>query len=61
MLFIDCRWRQFKFSVGAPDAEAKFNTAVKAASDKDNNATKYPVLYVRSTLSSPRALINLLS
>ncbi|KAJ2925630.1 hypothetical protein H1R20_g11464, partial [Candolleomyces eurysporus] len=42
---LDKNWRQFRLTVGAPDAEAKFNTAVKLASAADKNASKYPVLY----------------
>ncbi|KAJ6550837.1 hypothetical protein DFH09DRAFT_1039150 [Mycena vulgaris] len=38
-------WRQFRFSVGAPDAEAKFQKALKMATETDANAKKFPSLY----------------
>ncbi|KAJ7194306.1 hypothetical protein GGX14DRAFT_476496 [Mycena pura] len=38
-------WRQFRFSVGAPDAEAKFQAALDSATKTDSNAKKYPSLY----------------
>ena len=40
-------WTQFKLTVGAPDAEAKFKTAIDEAVKTDANAKVYPVLYVR--------------
>lgn len=43
----DPNWRQFRLTVGAPDAEAKFKKEVEAAARKDANAAKYPALYVR--------------
>ncbi|KAH7100349.1 hypothetical protein BKA62DRAFT_706762 [Auriculariales sp. MPI-PUGE-AT-0066] len=42
---IDKTWRQMRFSVGAPDAEAKFNTNVVNARSQDTNAAKFPSLY----------------
>ncbi|KAJ7458741.1 hypothetical protein B0H11DRAFT_2286534 [Mycena galericulata] len=42
---VDSAWRQFRFSVGAPDAEAKFQKAVKLATESDTNAKRYPSLY----------------
>ncbi|KAF6754673.1 hypothetical protein DFP72DRAFT_812438 [Ephemerocybe angulata] len=42
---LDPNWRQFRLSVGAPDAEAKFKTAVQAATSTSSNAKTYPVLY----------------
>ena len=45
-------WRQFRFSVGAPDAEAKFQAAVVEAKKKDKNAKKFPSLFVRLLFSS---------
>ncbi|KAF7329967.1 UBIQUITIN-CONJUGAT-2 domain-containing protein [Mycena kentingensis (nom. inval.)] len=42
---LDPVWRQFRFSVGAPDAEAKFQTALDMAKSSDANAKKYPSLY----------------
>ncbi|KAF7436633.1 hypothetical protein PC9H_003466 [Pleurotus ostreatus] len=42
---IDPSWRQFRFSVGAPDAEAKFKTAIHAAQGRCKNAKKFPTLY----------------
>ncbi|KAJ7641952.1 hypothetical protein FB45DRAFT_1054322 [Roridomyces roridus] len=42
---VEGQWRQFRFSVGAPDAEAKFQAALKKATETDANAKKYPSLY----------------
>ncbi|OCH92005.1 hypothetical protein OBBRIDRAFT_791754 [Obba rivulosa] len=42
---IDSSWRQFRFSVGAADAEAKFRDAVHSAQQQDQNAKQYPSLY----------------
>ncbi|KII84929.1 hypothetical protein PLICRDRAFT_116954 [Plicaturopsis crispa FD-325 SS-3] len=42
---IDPCYRQFRFSVGAPDAEAKFKAAVVEAQKVDKNALKYPSLF----------------
>ncbi|KZT05739.1 uncharacterized protein LAESUDRAFT_726677 [Laetiporus sulphureus 93-53] len=42
---IDSTWRQFRFSIGAPDVEARFKTALKAAQNQDPNALDYPALY----------------
>ncbi|TFK19866.1 hypothetical protein FA15DRAFT_626277 [Coprinopsis marcescibilis] len=42
---LDPNWRQFRLSVGAPDAEAKFDEAVKNAVQEDENAKQCPVLY----------------
>ncbi|KAL4268089.1 UBC core domain-containing protein [Pleurotus pulmonarius] len=42
---IDPTWRQFRFSVGAPDAEAKFKTAIHDAQGRCKNAKKFPTLY----------------
>ncbi|EJD40876.1 hypothetical protein AURDEDRAFT_115746 [Auricularia subglabra TFB-10046 SS5] len=42
---IDKTWRQFRFSVGAPDAEAHFKANVDAAKREDRNAATYPSLY----------------
>lgn len=44
------KWRQFRFSIGAPDAEAKFKKAVADAQNWDLNAIDYPSLYVRYTV-----------
>lgn len=38
-------WRQFRFTVGAPDAEAKFKTEQDKARSEDKNAQTYPSLY----------------
>ena len=43
----DPSWKQFRLTVGAPDAEAKFKKAIEAAGKTDVNALVYPVLYVR--------------
>ncbi|TFK72251.1 hypothetical protein BDN72DRAFT_836432 [Pluteus cervinus] len=42
---LDPVWRQFRFSVGAPDAEAKFKNAVQEAQASNANAKKFPALY----------------
>jgi hypothetical protein len=43
----DPSWTQFRLTVGAPDAEAKFKKAIEEAGKADVNAMVYPVLYVR--------------
>ena len=52
--YIGSDWRQFRFSVGAPDAEARFRMAIQQAQVEDANARLYPSLYVRSRHSSSR-------
>lgn len=42
----DPAWRQFRFTIGAPDAEAKFKVAIKQAQQEDKNAVQYPSIYV---------------
>ncbi|KAJ3717151.1 hypothetical protein C8R42DRAFT_724779 [Lentinula raphanica] len=42
---VDNSWKQYRFSVGAPDAEAKFKAAIEESKAKDKNAWKYPSLY----------------
>ena len=44
---VDPDWRQFRFTIGAPDAEARFKASVAEAQKTDVNARKYPGLYVR--------------
>jgi hypothetical protein len=44
---VDPAWRQFRFTIGAPDAEARFKASVAEAQKTDANARKYPGLYVR--------------
>ncbi|THH27905.1 hypothetical protein EUX98_g6282 [Antrodiella citrinella] len=39
------RWRQFRFIVGSPDAEAKMDEAKRQAAAEDSNARKYPSLF----------------
>ncbi|THU91820.1 hypothetical protein K435DRAFT_829796 [Dendrothele bispora CBS 962.96] len=41
----DRLWHQFRFSVGAPDAEARFKDAVKQAQQEDPNTREYPSLF----------------
>ncbi|KAK7457902.1 hypothetical protein VKT23_010249 [Stygiomarasmius scandens] len=41
----DASWRQFRFTVGAPDAEAKFKAAVQEAQTKSTNAQTFPSLF----------------
>ncbi|KAI8977714.1 hypothetical protein BD414DRAFT_516981 [Trametes punicea] len=43
---VDPIWRQFRFSVGAPDAEAKFRKAVQLAKTENSRAHEFPSLYV---------------
>jgi hypothetical protein len=43
---VDSSYRQFRFSVGAPEAETKFKQAVQSAQNTSRNAVKYPSLYV---------------
>ncbi|KAF8880314.1 hypothetical protein BD779DRAFT_1549574 [Infundibulicybe gibba] len=38
-------WRQFRFSVGAPDAEASFKAALEDAQATDKHARQFPSLY----------------
>ncbi|KAF9266711.1 hypothetical protein L218DRAFT_895759 [Marasmius fiardii PR-910] len=42
---IDRSWRQYRFSVGAPDAEAKFKESVEKAQAVDVNCRQYPSLF----------------
>ena len=44
---VDPNYRQFRFSVGAPEAETKFKQAVQGAQQISHNAMQYPSLYVR--------------
>ena len=46
----DVKTRQFRLTVGAPDAEAKFKDAMMNATKEDANVKKFPVLYVHSKL-----------
>jgi ubiquitin-conjugating enzyme E2 Q len=52
-LYTDSAWRQFRFSAGAPDTEAKFQKVLQNATTTDANAQKYSSLYVRAPLTSP--------
>ena len=45
-LCLDPTWRQFRFSVGAPDAEAKFKGSVNEVQADNANAKKFPTLFV---------------
>lgn len=45
LINVSNRWRQYRFTVGAPDAEAKFHAAQQEASNQDPNARSYPSLY----------------
>ncbi|KAJ8597247.1 hypothetical protein M405DRAFT_587353 [Rhizopogon salebrosus TDB-379] len=42
---ISSEWRQFRFTVGAPDKEAKFRDALEKETTGDANAKRYPTLY----------------
>jgi hypothetical protein len=55
-LHTDSAWRQFRFSVGAPDAEATFQKALQNATMTDANAKESPSLYVRAC-SPPLAFL----
>ena len=50
----DPSWKQFRLTVGAPDAEAKFKKAIEAAGKTDSNAMLYPVLYVSIDIKPDR-------
>ena len=43
------QFRQFRFTVGAPDAEAKFYRHQSLACQTDYNAQQYPSLFVSKT------------
>ncbi|KAJ3509436.1 hypothetical protein NLJ89_g5227 [Agrocybe chaxingu] len=43
---LDPTWRQFRMTVGAPDAEARFMGALEQAKTENANAQKYPVIYL---------------
>ena len=53
---VDFNYRQFRFSVGAPEAETKFKQAVQSAQQISHNANEYPSLYVRARGYSARVL-----
>ncbi|KAF8580706.1 hypothetical protein K439DRAFT_1636776 [Ramaria rubella] len=38
-------WRQFRFSVGAPDKEARYQTALVEVQKREVNALRYPAIY----------------
>ncbi|KAF8968508.1 hypothetical protein BDZ97DRAFT_1798782 [Flammula alnicola] len=42
---LDPNWTQFRLTVGAPDAEAKFKEALDIAANEDRNVKTYPVIY----------------
>ncbi|KAF8881664.1 hypothetical protein CPB84DRAFT_1817227 [Gymnopilus junonius] len=42
---LDPSWRQFRMTVGSPDAEAKFKEAINLATKENSDAKKYPVIY----------------
>ena len=52
----DPSWTQFRLTVGAPDAEAKFKKAIDAAVKIDVNAVVYPVFYVRIDIKPIRLI-----
>ncbi|KAF9809445.1 hypothetical protein IEO21_07397 [Rhodonia placenta] len=43
---IGAEWRQFRFTIGAPDAEAKFQKALELAQAQDENVLSFPCLYI---------------
>lgn len=50
-------WRQFRFTIGAPDAEAKFQKALELAQAQDENVLSFPCLYVSSCLCGQRCFL----
>jgi ubiquitin-conjugating enzyme E2 Q len=42
----DNTWKQYRFTMGSPDAEAKFKAEIASAQALDKNARSYPILYV---------------
>ena len=50
IVIIDATWAQFRLTVGAPDAEAKFRQALKEETTVGSNIATYPVIYVWSSL-----------
>ena len=66
---VDSSYKQFRFSVGAPEAETKFKQAVQSAQKTNRNAVQYPSLYVCAVrvlsgtfeLTSSRLFTDLLS
>jgi hypothetical protein len=49
----DASYKQYRFSMGAPDAEAKFSAATEEAKLVNRDAVAYPMIYVsRARLSS---------
>ncbi|TRM66799.1 hypothetical protein BD626DRAFT_483861 [Schizophyllum amplum] len=42
---IDAGWRQFRFTAGAPDAEARFRAAMTDATKRNENAKQYPSIF----------------
>lgn len=54
----DPNWRQFRLTVGAPDAEARFKTAINEAMKTNANAKVYPVIYVRIVTKPDTLIVN---
>ncbi len=52
-------WKQFRFSVGAPDAEAKFRKAIDGARRISSRIDQYPSLYVGRTLPRDSSIADL--
>lgn len=57
--FLGPQFRQFRFTVGAPDAEARFYAAQMQAREQDSNAQQFPSVFVGVNFpSGARALFN---
>ena len=52
-------WRQFRFTLGAPDAEYKYKKEVERAQENDANARLYPSLYVSDVIAGCTAVVAL--
>ena len=58
--FIEFRsYRHFRFSIGAPDKEAKFRACLEDATARNENAAEYPSLYVCLHLTGEICLLKL--
>jgi hypothetical protein len=57
----DPAYKQYRFSIGSPDLEARFQKALQAAQAQDVHTRNYPVLYVClvEALNTRQALIRL--
>ncbi len=51
IVIVDATWAQFRLTVGAPDAEAKFRQALREETTVGSNIETYPVIYVWFSLA----------